>query len=479
MDLRTRRRALMARKDGLPPIPSLPSGYYRFDWIQCPDSSSANTNTTKMINTGISGSYTTSRYKITAITMPMKLNSTSTSGAWGLRNGTGSSNVPTARVQFYKQGTSPNCLTGGQYNGVDFGSSYSVPLNQKCVFETVGTEFWLNGVKKRDNLSGTYNPVTGQNIWLFGERRASSSYALIGIERFYHFSVLDTQENAWVAYLVPAMKVSDGTMGMYDLVNNSFKTPSSQTGITVGIDNADGFPVVPTYSAVATGLEIDTTARISQGSCYANGKIYSMGVDADNTVQKLYAYDLTLGTLTECGSYTSLSHANSLAYNPTENVLYVATMDASVGIAKIDLTDYSIKSTHVVYNENGYAVTPYGIAYDRTNGVLYSKTGWTGVYVYNTNMEYVRTIAFKKAITAHITGQGLETDGQYLYSLFSSPKNQVDIYTLSGERVAQETLGFSAEAEEIAYDWNQGFYVTTYTASNKLGIYSASLRDFS
>lgn len=469
---------MMATKSDLPPVPAMPSGYYRFDWLQCADSTSSSDKVTKMIDTGVSSAYTTSRYKIIAVTMPIKLNSTSTSAAWGLRNGTGSANVPTSRLQFYKQTTSPNCGTGGQYNGVDLSSSYSVKLNKKCTHETFGTEFWLNGVRKRNDVSGTYNPVSGQNIWLFGERRASTNNALLGILRFYLFAVLDTQENEWIAYLVPAMKTSNGEKGMYDLIAKSFRTPTTQSQVSIGIDNADGFPVAPTYSSVASGLEVDSTVRISQGSCYANGMLYIMTANADNTAQKLYEYDLSTETLTERGSYTTLSHANSISYNPTENVLYVATMEASAGIAKIDLTDYTIKSTHVVYNKSGTAQAAFAIAYDRTNGVLYSCEGWNKIIVYNTNLEYVKTIQLQKAITAHTTGQGLETDGAYIYHLFSAPTNQVDVYTINGSRVAQETLGFTEEAEDICYDWNTGFYVTAYKASNLLYIYNTPLRTF-
>lgn len=228
-----------------------------------------------------------------------------------------------------------------------------------------------------------------------------------------------------------------------------------------------------------------SVSYVAQGACVAHKGddylVYFMTVGSNNTVQHLYSYNLNSGAVTNLATYTELGHANSLTYNPTLNVLYVGTEDSSRGIAVIDLTDYSISSSNLVYDANGNVQTPYAIAYDRTNDCIYSCKGWTTVLVYNTSFNLLRTIDLVNPITDHTTGQGLETDGTYLYRVFSAPANMIDVYTVAGDFVCQMDLsGISTyEAEEICYDWEGRFYLSCYgKVIDRAWMYAVAPRTF-
>lgn len=222
---------------------------------------------------------------------------------------------------------------------------------------------------------------------------------------------------------------------------------------------------------------------VAQGACAVHkGDDYLIYfiTTASNTTQYLYSYNLNSGAVTSLATYTDLWHANSLTYNPTLNVLYVGTENSSKGIGVIDLSDFSLVSTNPVYDAGGDVQTPYAIAYDRTNDCIYSCVGWTKVLVYDTSFNLLRTIDLVNPITDHTTGQGLETDGTYLYRLFSAPANKVDVYTVGGDFVCQMDLsGITYEAEEFCYDWEGRFYLSCYgNASGRAWMYAVAPRTF-
>lgn len=227
--------------------------------------------------------------------------------------------------------------------------------------------------------------------------------------------------------------------------------------------------------------QVTTSGSASQGGCFVKSGdyeyIYFMTVASGNTTQYLYSFSLNDGTLTLRETYTTLGHANSMTYNPDDSVFYVAT-DTTNGIAVIKLSDYSIDSFIPLYKADGTTVTsPWSIAYDRNKHLLYSQNNVYGVYVYDTSGTYVDYIEFDQP-PQHTAAQSMETDGDYLYFVMVNP-NYVEVYTIGGEYVTTQTVGFSAELEEICFDWNGRFYATAYEGSSgRQGIYSLLLRSF-
>lgn len=227
--------------------------------------------------------------------------------------------------------------------------------------------------------------------------------------------------------------------------------------------------------------QVTTSGSAAQGGCFVKDGdyeyIYFMTVASGNTTQYLYSFCLNDGTLTLRETYTTLGHANSMTYNPDDSVFYVAT-DTTNGLAVIKLSDYSIDSFIPLYKADGTTVTsPWSIAYDRNRQLIYSQNYIYGVYVYDRNGSYVDYIEFDQA-PQHTAAQSMETDGDYLYFVMINP-NYVEVYTVGGKYVKTQSVGFTAEMEEICFDWNGRFYATAYEGSSgRQGIYSLLLRSF-
>ena len=232
-----------------------------------------------------------------------------------------------------------------------------------------------------------------------------------------------------------------------------------------------------TSALLTDGVSIQGACVVAKGNDYL---IYFMSVANNNTTQYLYTYNLNSGALTKKATYTELYHGQTLSYNPTLDVIYVGTQDSSKGIGVIDLSDFSLVSTNPVYDADGNAQSPFSIAYDRVNDCIYSMKAWTQVLVYDTSFNFLRTIDLVNPITNHTTGQGLETDGTYIYHLFSAPDNMIDVYTVGGDFVCQQDFSdISYELEEICYDWNGRFYLAAYgNASGRAWMYATALRTF-
>lgn len=236
----------------------------------------------------------------------------------------------------------------------------------------------------------------------------------------------------------------------------------------------DYFLSTPTYYQL--GSDISTNGKGAQGACFYNDSIFFCTVSSDGATQYLYKYAVATGTTSLLKTYSTLGHANSMTYVPSKNAFYVATMDADMGIAIIDDTTYEHTSSITIQRpDTGANVIPYAITWDRTNNVLYDIRN--GFYrAYDADGNYIRIVNFSGYLT-HTTEQGAETDGKYIYKVWSAD-NYVDVYTIGGKFVKTLTIGVSIEMEEIIYDWNGSFYADFYKQSGKQQLYSFMVRSF-
>ena len=223
------------------------------------------------------------------------------------------------------------------------------------------------------------------------------------------------------------------------------------------------FDSTKNYSLYSTR---NVNGKACQGGCVVGDKWYALTITEDNSTQYLYCYDMTAKTFALLGTYTTLYHANSMTYNPNTDEFYVATGYAEYGYAVLDGSDYSQKASIVARDLSGTAFVPWNVAYDRNRNLVYCHVGAT-LYVNSTDGTCIAERTLEGYVT-HTTGQGIETDGKYIYISWS---DYIDIYTVGGKFVksvvfqSAETSSYK-ELEEIGYDWNGRFYCHEFNGSN-------------
>lgn len=227
----------------------------------------------------------------------------------------------------------------------------------------------------------------------------------------------------------------------------------------------------------------NANGKACQGGCVVGSKWFSLLITEDETEQYLYCYDMMANTWSLLNTYSTLGHANSLTYNPNENVFYVGTGVATLGIAVLDGTTYEHIDTFPAYRMDGTAYNPWYVAYDRKRNLIYS--------VYKNDQKIMVNSTTGAAIAerpitgykSYTTGQGIETDGEYLYVCWSRPNNLIDVYKLSGEYVKTVNITPPSSAyfeiEEIGYDWDGRFYVQVFGGNSfKFQLRSIIFRTF-
>lgn len=263
---------------------------------------------------------------------------------------------------------------------------------------------------------------------------------------------------------------------IYDKPGNIISTAYGMDSVlshayaTDGTEIFSAVPVLPD-EIVATVIESDllTNGLACEGGCYANGIWYMVTIKQDESEQYLYSYDLTTGIFTLRGTYSTLGHANSLAFNSNTGEILVATGTYENGIACISAETYQISRYLMTGRRQERSEGFWSVCYNRNDGLMYS---WSGsdhqIDAYDTNGNHVKTIPISGYIT-HEIGQGMTTDGFYFYFVWALP-NYIDAYTMTGELVKSIPLSVAGyatiELEEIDYDWDGHFYGQQYINRN-------------
>lgn len=225
----------------------------------------------------------------------------------------------------------------------------------------------------------------------------------------------------------------------------------------------------------------NTNGFAPQGGCVVGSKWFALLMTQDETEQYMYCYDMMAKTWSLLNTYTTLGHANSLTYNPNANVFYVGTGYADLGLAVIDGESFEHVRTFTLHRLDGTTYAPWQVAYDRKRNLIYSLANRT-MMVNAVSGAAIAERSFSGWIE-RTTAQGIETDGQYFYMVWSSPSNVIDVYKLSGEYVKTVNINPPSsgyfEIEEIGYDWDGRFYVQVFGGTySKFQIHSIIFRTF-
>lgn len=191
----------------------LPSEYTLVDYIE--------SNGTQYINTGI-----TSITKDFNIEMDFKITtSQSFQALWCCRT----HNVDVTRTCF------TTGLTGFRNDqGTQTPISASLSLNQKYNLKSTKTQFILDDVVLKDNISTTNNAINDK-LWLFAAYAVGTSTASnYFYGKLYGCKIWDSGN--LIREFIPCYRNSDSVAGLYDLVNNVFYVSAGSGEFSYGND---------------------------------------------------------------------------------------------------------------------------------------------------------------------------------------------------------------------------------------------------
>lgn len=219
-------------------------------------------------------------------------------------------------------------------------------------------------------------------------------------------------------------------------------------------------------TAVVTALPSISVSGIKQGACTDGTYIYQIVFSSNQYTSGVFVkYKIADGTYTTTSFDNTIDfgHGNDMAYNPNNGHIYVATMKADGSVVELD-TSFGYVTTHYLVNEQGETYWVWQLCFDRkTNRFLSADTA--GMMVYNQNMEYLTYFSMPTHPSA--TGQGCETDGDYIFRITYNP-NYVDVATITGEYVKTISLPVTGEPESIMYNWANGEYYIGRNVSSGL-----------
>lgn len=219
---------------------------------------------------------------------------------------------------------------------------------------------------------------------------------------------------------------------------------------------------------------IETQGKAVQGGTHYASAVYFVVISADESSQYLYSINESGLATTLRNTFTTLGHANSMTCDQN-GTLYVATGDASKGVAVIRISDYTQTGKLDLLDSNGNPYAPWSIAYDVSRNLMYCRVGNETVNIHHMD----GTLIASKTLSVPTTGtnQGMETDGEYLYLATSGP-NKILVYDLNGNYVRTVQINIGYELEELIYDWKGGFWGVEFRSNGRQNVYAILLRDY-
>lgn len=241
--------------------------------------------------------------------------------------------------------------------------------------------------------------------------------------------------------------------GAYNTLGNRVQVAYMTNGTPINISTFLDMAIVTALPSISVG-------GTKQGACTDGEYIYQMIIPTFSGIK----YNIANGTysLVELGSSVPYSHANDMAYNPINQHIYVAAMTSDGAVMELD-NQWNYIQTHHLVGVSGSTYSVWGLCFDQnTNHFLSENSG--GVAVYDQYFNYLDWFALPEHPSA--TGQGFETDGEYLYRVTYNP-NLIDVATITGEYVTTITNPLSSEPETMMYDWhNDRYFINTNTTSD-------------
>lgn len=259
-------------------------------------------------------------------------------------------------------------------------------------------------------------------------------------------------------------------MNAYDKDGNVLNSAYSKDGTRLSVAYAaDGTPI--TFddfldTAVVTALTPMSLSGIKQGACTDGTYIYQISFTNNQyKTGTLVKYGISDGIYTTktFDETIPFNHGNDMAYNPNTGHIYVAAMSSDGAVIELD-TDLNYVGTHYLVGPNGTTYQVWGLCYDRKTNRFLSEYG-TGLAVYDQSFNYLSWFEIPPHPSA--TGQGMETDGDYIYRVTYNP-NLIDVATMEGAYVATIDNPMSGEPETLMYDWATGKYYVNKNESSGL-----------
>lgn len=288
-------------------------------------------------------------------------------------------------------------------------------------------------------LKSNYSVTSGiYNIDVFSTSDGNTAY--IALEQFHNLKV-ETNEGVAVYDYVPCKRNSDNKVGLYDVVNNAFYSPSAFT-LTAG-DEASHTEYPKYYSDKSDPLNDLAFNTLEEAKTYAkencvydgmratiNGdRYYFDSIDENGWVKILEYYKVEDVTPNGESGWTI---SGSSTYNPDESYY----------------DDFDIETTSKSRTYKIAKVTIYG--YDHFTYYLRSYHGWSSSYGYvmATNVDEIQT----PPSTMLYNSQSAITTTYYFDS---NPKSDVNLYNY--RRVTYNNLDKTVEHTFYVY-----FYGYTY-----------------
>ncbi len=263
---------------------------------------------------------------------------------------------------------------------------------------------------------------------------------------------------------------------MTDIYDVSGDSVTAIYDISGNVIHVEDFPD-PNLLSVAefSRLFKSTNTGQTQGSCIDDdGNIYTI----HNTTGKITKYNIYTKTETVYNfTANAYGHANDATYNPNTGYIYVVSMNNTGEVYVLD-PENNMELVDTVYavNEYNVAYAPWNIAYNRTLERFVLLAVDT-IYLYNDDFILTDSSQNYDPTTWTQTGQGMETDGKYIYGVSYNP-NVFHVWDYNGTFIMNiDASALNGEPETLIYDWNTGCYFVQQMKSGA-DIYFVKMQQF-
>lgn len=218
-------------------------------------------------------------------------------------------------------------------------------------------------------------------------------------------------------------------------------------------------------------------SRVIPTNYYLNGVCYNdktkkwviSTCTSDSTKQKIMVLNNSTYSVEAVYDYTTLNHANTLAYCPDTNIIYIPLNDSNKTIARIDASTYA-ELPSIAINERLFEMY-----YDRIAKVFVGtftpgSDAVTRVYVYDANFTLLNTFDVDMG-TYHELNGGCAHDGHLVFCTTSGDVYETDFFGNVLNKLESPRSGIELEDADYCVDTGHMHYFakcpnweTTYNA---------------
>ena len=222
----------------------------------------------------------------------------------------------------------------------------------KVIANITTTQISVNFDGNTQVTNGT-TTINNLNVYLFG-RNSNGTFATSGSIRIYGLKHWDSS-GTLTRNLVPSVRNSDGTLGMYDSVNNTFYTNKGAGEFITGDRESSNVGDYVNYSSLPTGYN-ELNYIESTGTQYINTGLYATKntkVDLDFSVDHI-----NNGTTYRIMGVRSGQNSNAfiMGKNGVNDPILFAQFDSVSHTLVKNITPVAKKRTNLVLSKDGFYV---------------------------------------------------------------------------------------------------------------------------